>query len=830
MSRKSSKRKCMIYPFKRSVSVASSLKPDPFGEDPFKGSDPFAADSFFQASSAPFSSEDPFSASADPFGTTTGVQEPDLFASKPSDSAPAADPDPFSSKPPNPASTDPFRSTGNNRGDSDPFGGKVNAIVETDPFGSQDGGTDPFSCALPSSDLALVNPFAAVFGNESFGGGFADFSALTKSNGADQFGINNKNLFQEDSQSVGPDVPPALPPKTGKRSSLSKTESSESFQRRGPFLQQPPGDFPSSSSSLPAKDPLADPFAPSSPPRHNARETDRFASFDKQHQYPTEEDMIEWAKRESEREEKERLARLTQQEQEDLELAIALSKKEEDIPRCSSLLCPLCEASAGILSASQPGMSFITKWRRSAKTKTSKSEDDVQDQDIPDGPDSPSRLQLPDNKDDLQSTNASNGCSRSELSLALDDCMAALDITKDSMYHALTYATILEMQAMMTFDPQHIQTAGNTMKEAQAICQRAALTFLQDENMISFIKGGIKVRNSYQTYKELHTILQSSGYSHGENHGHFEGGVNLGVGAFNLMISMLPTRTLKLLEFVGFSGNKEFGLQQLQEGCADSTFRSFLCNMLLLCYHTFMSFILGTGEGDVEDAEKLLQPYLEKYPKATYAYMKAAYLSMLTPDDCLTFGETALTLFRQVPGLKQKIAGKSLPTEKFAIRKARRYLAENPIPLPAPPLEMMYIWNGYTVIGKHKDLTEGMLKTLQEEQAKLDSSPRSEFTIDDQCLLSLLKGLESQIKYDHYLVPNALLEHGLLCLEQGRKSEAIRLLETAKQLCTKLKAWRRTASIPRAALNGQRRARQSRHSLLFSHNATLSPPLSTYKG
>lgn len=45
-------------------------------------------------------------------------------------------------------------------------------------------------------------------------------------------------------------------------------------------------------------------------------------------QYPTEEDMIEWAKRESEREEKERLARLTRQEQEDLELAIALSKSE----------------------------------------------------------------------------------------------------------------------------------------------------------------------------------------------------------------------------------------------------------------------------------------------------------------------------------------------------------------------------------------------------------------------------------------------------------------------------------------------------------------------
>ncbi|XP_059196524.1 epidermal growth factor receptor substrate 15 isoform X1 [Centropristis striata] len=333
---------------------------DPFGGDPFKGSDPFAADSFFQASAAPFSSEDPFSASADPFGTTTGAPEPDLFAAKPNDTAaaPAAGPDPFTSKPANPAlaAKDPFSSTANNMADSDPFGGKVNAIGEADPFGSQDGGADPFSCSSPSSDLAVkdtaasndpfapggttVNassdpdPFAAVFGNESFGGGFADFSALTKSNGADQFGINNKNLFQDDSQSAGPDVPPALPPKTGtptrppppppgKRLSISRTESSDSFQRRGPFLQQPSGDF--SSSSLPAKDPLADPFAPSSPPRHNVREADRFATFDK---YPTEEDMIEWAKRESEREEKERLARLTQQEQEDLELAIALSKSE----------------------------------------------------------------------------------------------------------------------------------------------------------------------------------------------------------------------------------------------------------------------------------------------------------------------------------------------------------------------------------------------------------------------------------------------------------------------------------------------------------------------
>lgn len=44
--------------------------------------------------------------------------------------------------------------------------------------------------------------------------------------------------------------------------------------------------------------------------------------------------------------------------------------------------------------------------------------------------------------------------------------------TKESMYHSLTYATILEMQAMMTFDPQDILLAGTMMKEAQSLCQR----------------------------------------------------------------------------------------------------------------------------------------------------------------------------------------------------------------------------------------------------------------------------------------------------------------------------------------------------------------------
>ncbi|XP_062874534.1 tetratricopeptide repeat protein 39A [Trichomycterus rosablanca] len=515
---------------------------------------------------------------------------------------------------------------------------------------------------------------------------------------------------------------------------------------------------------------------------------------------------------------------------------------------------------------------------------------------------------------------------QTSLQTCLEECMEALDLflnnhfsesldklqprCKDSMYHALIYATVLEMQAMMTFQHDDIVNAGNTMKSAQEVCQRfrkksgslasraagvdlseeelhaevcyaecllqrAALTFLQDENMVSFIKGGMKVRNSYLIYKELHSFIESHGSFKGPNHQHLEGGVAFGIGAFNLTLSLFPARILKVLEFAGFSGDKEYGLSQLFEGATSHNLRSMLCALLLLCYYTFLSFILGTGEAEVADAERLLKPFRIRYPrgaiflffagrveeikgnineavalfeegckaqqawkqfhhmcywelmwcftykriwkmayfyadllsqesrwsKAMYVYMKAAYLSMLPEGEARPFGENEVELFRQVPTFKQKIAGKSPPTEKFAIRKARRYKASNPVPLPVPVLEMMYMWNGFSMICKQLELTEGILETLLEAERTLHATAENEYRVDDSCLILLLKGLclknqnqlhtaeecfskvysrEKKLKYDHYLIPNALLELGLLYADTGRREQGIKLLQKAK--------------------------------------------------
>eukprot|EP00064_Thunnus_orientalis_P011374 superscaffoldBa00001640_g11405 len=427
-----------------------------------------------------------------------------------------------------------------------------------------------------------------------------------------------------------------------------------------------------------------------------------------------------------------------------------------------------------------------------------------------------------------------------------------------SMYHAMGYSSILVMQAGMTFDLKDMDAAMTSLRESLQTCQRfrkrtgivetlanlwyrqpgdnlteeemhaelcyaevllqkAALTFL-DESIIGFIKGGMRIRNSYQIYKDCQAMASVTNEVDKlkNTYVHFRGGVSMGIGSFNLMLSLLPSRVLRLMEFLGFSGDRELGLSELREGAANNSLRSILSVLTLLMFHLYISVILGTGEGNLTEAEALLEPYIKKFPngalilfyiariallkgnftfaqekflacieaqeewrqihhlcywelmwaysfeqnwreayryadrlckeskwsQAVYVFQKAAILSMLPEEEVTQLGENVVELFRKVDGLRLRIAGKSIPTEKFAAKKAQRYSSSNPVKLVVPALEMMYVWNGFTIVGKRPELTESILTTLEkaEEQLKDDPNP-SEYHLDDQCVVQLLKGL-----------------------------------------------------------------------------------------
>uniref|UniRef100_A0A8C8EGT1 Epidermal growth factor receptor pathway substrate 15 n=1 Tax=Oncorhynchus tshawytscha TaxID=74940 RepID=A0A8C8EGT1_ONCTS len=167
----------------------------------------------------------------------------------------------------------------------------ADSFTLADPFSGSASLAEPNLFAAPLNNAAGMDPFSSKPQNKA---ARDPFSAKVNNVDADQFGSKIDSLAEPDPQPSSPDVPPALPPKTGT-----------------PTRPPPPPPGQCSDGAVLC---LCVCFCV-------------FLCGVKQ-QYPTEEDMIEWATRESEREEKVRLARQAQQEQEDLELAIALSKSE----------------------------------------------------------------------------------------------------------------------------------------------------------------------------------------------------------------------------------------------------------------------------------------------------------------------------------------------------------------------------------------------------------------------------------------------------------------------------------------------------------------------
>lgn len=372
------------------------------------------------------------------------------------------------------------------------------------------------------------------------------------------------------------------------------------------------------------------------------------------------------------------------------------------------------------------------------------------------------------------------------------------------------------------------------------------------------------------------TILNNRKWENDIHKVHFEGGVRMGIGAFNLMISLLPARIIKLLEFIGFSGDKEYGLAELKAGYAERRgLRYILCVMALLSYNLIVSFVLSHRDGDLEWCEQVLDQELSLYPNgvwflffkgrleltrghlekcidwyikswksqsvwpqfhhlcywelmwahcmmqqwskaATYAnmlanesnwsrtiylYQKAVILIMQKPSQWSEEKQMIDNLMMQVPTHKQRIAGKSIPMEKFVIKRTERYFAQKKC-LILPVFELMYVWNFFRIIGKRADLTLNIFKRIEEEEKELKKMQKTDYHADNEALLLLLKGvclrlmqhplqaeeclrrvlqLEKSVKEDTYLFPYATVELALLAQDQGDTQLAIGFLEDAKK-------------------------------------------------
>lgn len=196
------------------------------------------------------------------------------------------------------------------------------------------------------------------------------------------------------------------------------------------------------------------------------------------------------------------------------------------------------------------------------------------------------------------------------------------------------------------------------------------------------------------------------------------------------------------------------------------------------------------------------------WSKALYNYGRAAALYQTGDADKM---DEAREIMERVPSMSQKIAGKSIPLEKFAARKARKMTAQGRLLLPA--MELAYLTHCYTT-APPRALQRRSLPTVEKELRRLEGTQQP--NMDDLCLAHFLRGVilrnlvfpERHVKldpdvhidqralaaqaekslqfvadhgaecdYDHYLLYFCHYELGRLYISMGRTEDAKHELE-----------------------------------------------------
>lgn len=157
---------------------------------------------------------------------------------------------------------------------------------------------------------------------------------------------------------------------------------------------------------------------------------------------------------------------------------------------------------------------------------------------------------------------------------------------------------------------------------AEAEMLLACLTFVQDQSFLNLAKGGLRIRSCYQSYKEARNIFRNRNvWADDMSKSHFESGVRLGFGIFNSAISVLPSKVIKLLELVGFSGNRKCGFSELNKAIKiQNGLRTVLANFAMLLYQLYLQQNLAPSEVDYPFCHSLLETSISQYPDVISHY------------------------------------------------------------------------------------------------------------------------------------------------------------------------------------------------------------------
>ncbi|OWR46383.1 Tetratricopeptide repeat protein 39B [Danaus plexippus plexippus] len=507
----------------------------------------------------------------------------------------------------------------------------------------------------------------------------------------------------------------------------------------------------------------------------------------------------------------------------------------------------------------------------------------------------------------------------------LDGAISIMTPWKDvSLYHAHGAAIFEFIPAMLTLDPVQIQKANDALRHtfelcsqhrrnynfvqsigaiirrpnyatyteeeahaelihAEAVMLQACIGALENEDVAGLVKASFRIKSSFNSYKQCAKILSRKEWESAECKAHFESGVRLGLATFDVMISLLPPRLITLLEFIGFSANKEKGIEDLKMEAKSPGLRSVLCSLTLLIYY----LVIGHFAAIVPDyfaTEQMISRGLARYPNSVWftmfkarmlllrgmineaveSYQMATHTENLWPQlkhlcywemiwaygimmewsqaawyasrlgveskwsrTIYMYTEAAMhlergdglttdqrrhceLLLRKATSYKQRVMGRSLPMEKFVIRRCERWLRRGYLTLPG--VELMCLWNMFPSLAAEPHYADRMLKHIEKLCDEVETTLRSrrsdsssdtpDYDKEDLAVVKYLNGsllaamslprlalrhlevvltMKDEIKDGTHLVPFTAVEIAMCHYALGDSYQAVDILHDARK-------------------------------------------------
>lgn len=185
-----------------------------------------------------------------------------------------------------------------------------------------------------------------------------------------------------------------------------------------------------------------------------------------------------------------------------------------------------------------------------------------------------------------------------------------------------------------------------------------------------------------------------------------------------------------------------------------------------------------------------------KVSPAAFSYIYACFLSVMGEEGRPELLQEATYYLKQVPKLKRNFGGKRAFHEKLVIEKSKQF-ADSPEKFVMAILDLMYIWNGFTLASYKDQCLPKLMAKIEQRLASVDKDE----DMDTYSRLTFMKGVclahgkapllavecfyavldfAKLVRYDHNLAPQACYEIGLVYRRMGDPAEAKKWLSKCK--------------------------------------------------